>query len=65
MRYYKMTYKLRILQKRHISFRRYYTNDICDTGAQNPSLVDFDFFMNHITLHLLQNTVYRMKISCF
>jgi len=39
---------------------------ICDTGAQNPSLVGFGFLiLSYSTLHLLQNTFYRIKISCF
>jgi len=39
---------------------------ICDTGGQNPSLVVFGFFtQSYSTLHLLQNTFYRIKISCF
>jgi len=39
----------------------------CDTGAQNPSLVVFGFFIqSYSTLHhLLQNTSYRIKLSCF
>jgi len=40
--------------------------NICDTGAQNPSFVVFDFFIeSYSTLHLLQNTFYSIKISCF
>src|SRR6218665_874371 len=39
---------------------------ICDTGAQNPSLVDFGFFIeSYSTLHLLRDTFYRIKISRF
>jgi len=39
---------------------------ICDTGAQNPSLVVFGFFiLSYSTLHLLQNTFYSIEISCF
>jgi len=39
---------------------------ICDTGAQNPSLVIFGYFIeSYSTLHLLQNTFYSIKISCF
>jgi len=38
----------------------------CDTGAQNPSLVVLGFLiLSDSTLHLLQNTFYRIKISCF
>ena len=38
--------------------------DKCDTEAQNPSLVVFDFFVeSYSTLHLLQ--IYRIKISRF
>ena len=40
--------------------------DICDTRAQNPSLVVFGFLIqSYSTLHLLQNTFYRVKISHF
>jgi len=36
---------------------------ICDTGAQNPSYVDFDFIIqSYFTLRLLQSTFYRIKI---
>jgi len=37
-----------------------------DTGAQNPSYFVFGFFIqSYSTLHLLQNTFYRIKIFCF
>jgi len=35
-------------------------------GAQNPSFVVFGFFIeSYSTLHLLQNTCFRMKMSYF
>ena len=38
----------------------------CDTGARNQSFAVFDFFVeSYSTLHLFQNTLYRIKISRF
>jgi len=37
-----------------------------DRGAQNLSLVVFGLFIeSYSTLHLFQNTFYRIKVSCF
>jgi len=39
---------------------------ICDTGAQNPLLVVFDFFYSTISYTAsASNAFYRIKISCF
>jgi len=42
----------------------------CGTGTQNPPLIVFGFFIQsysilRLGLHLLQNTFYKIKISCF